>query len=192
MPIAGLILAAGGSTRMKTAKQLLPWGKDSLLQHVIQTARQSNLDTAYLVLGCASEAIKQQADLEDLTIIENRQWQDGLGTSIATGVNAVSRSASNKACLILLADQPFITADYLNMMIEAYHADRIIASDYNGKAGVPCLFPRRFFPNLMALQGDRGAGKLLNELNEHVHILEASVDLRDIDTPETYSKNLPK
>ena len=192
MPIAGLILAAGGSTRMKTTKQLLKWGDASLLQHVIQTVKQSKLDPIYLVLGAESDAIKQQVDLEGLTIIENIEWEKGLGTSIAIGMDVLIGKPGIAACLIVLADQPFITEAYLNTMVAASDANTIIASNYNGKAGVPCIFPRRFFPDLLQLQEDRGASRLLNTLSTHVQILEATADLRDIDTPEAYRKYLPE
>ena len=192
MKIAGLILAAGGSSRMKESKQLLPWGEHSLLENVIQTAQNSKLDALYLVLGAASEKIKEQINLTGLQVVENKQWKDGLGTSIANGVDFLSKDMAVDGCLILLADQPFISPEYINKMIDAYTVDVITASDYNGKAGVPCLFPRRFFPQLVSLSGDRGAGKLLNALEAKVECLKAPVDLRDIDTPEAYQKFLPK
>lgn len=133
---------------MKTPKQLLPWGKDSLLEQVIQSARDSDLDTIYLVLGAESDRIKQQADLNNVVILENKEWEKGLGTSIATGIAALSKKEDIHGCVILLADQPFITDEYIDAMIQAFDPETIIASDYNGRAGVPCLFPKMYFPDL--------------------------------------------
>ena len=177
---------------MKRTKQLLPWGNNSLLQHVIQTVKKSDLDELFLVLGASSTKIRQRTDLSEVQVIENKQWKAGLGSSIAKGIEILSRQGQFDACLILLADQPFITVDYLNEMINAYKADVIIASGYQGKAGVPCLFPRRFFSDLMALEGDRGANRLLNDPNTPVDILAVPTDLKDIDTLEAYQKWYPK
>ena len=192
MTIAGLILAAGSSSRMKTTKQLLPWGPHTLLQHVSQTVLQSDVDVVYLVLGANADQIKQRTKLSGITLVENNRWREGLGASITEGIDVISKRSEIDACLILLADQPFIETDYLNRMLEVYDPERIIASDYQGRAGVPCLFPRKYFPELLRLEGDNGAGKLLHDLNKHVLILEAPVDLRDIDTYEAYQKYLPK
>jgi len=192
MSIAGLILAAGGSSRMKTSKQLLPWGTTSLLEHVIQTAKDSQLDEIYLVLGAEADRIQQKADLSGIKVIRNEQWAIGLGSSLAKGMRSILKEPSVDACLILLADQPFITSAYLDAMICGHDPDTIIASDYQGRVGVPCLFPKRFFPDLENLEGDRGAGKLLQRLHEHVRIPDVSADLRDIDTPEAYRKYHPR
>lgn len=192
MSIAGLIMAAGGSSRMKTAKQFLPWGTTSLLEHVIHIAKQSQLDKLYVVLGYEAVRIQQQADLSGIHVIHNEQWEKGLSTSLSKGVQSLSKNQSIKACLFLLADQPFITSFYLNAMIRAYDPDTIIASDYDGRMGVPCLFPKRFFPELLELEGDRGAGKLLHRLRANIRTPDATADLRDIDTPEAYQKYRPR
>lgn len=192
MPIAGLILAAGGSTRMKKTKQLLPWGKRTLLQHVIQTVRRAEIDAVFITLGADARRIRQNSDLQDITVIAVDQWEEGLGRSLAAGVQAISTNPDIDACLVLLADQPFITSEHLNAMIREFDGRTIIASNYEGRAGVPCLFPRRFFSDLVALQGDQGAGQLLKRLSAHVRVFHIPADLRDIDTIETYRKYRPR
>lgn len=177
---------------MKQTKQMLPWGNSTLLQHVIRTVRNAALDTLYITLGADASHIKKNTDLKGINVIHVTGWEEGLGISLASGIREIDRNPAVDACLVLLADQPFITSEYLDAMIREFDGRRILASDYKGRAGVPCLFPRRFFPDLLSLRGDQGAGQLLKRLSAHVRIWDVAADLRDIDTVAMYRQYRPK
>ena len=186
MEIAGLILAAGGSRRMGEPKQLLPWANTTLLEHTIGTARLAGISKLFIVLGGDSEAIQKKIGKEGLTWVQNPDWSQGMGTSIAAGIGLLSDDPEIRGCLILLCDQPFITSTYLQAMIDTFDEQTIVASRYRDTPGAPCLFPRRYFAQLRQLEGDQGARKVLRKYLSKIKYPSIIPDLRDIDTPGKY------
>ena len=191
--LAILILAAGGATRMGNPKQLLPFGESHLLNKVIANATTAAGGNLFCVLGANFEVIKQSIDQQHVTLIFNQKWEEGLGGSIAKGVEFLQRNNPEyKAILIILADQPLVDSVYLKKMIalrERFPA-QVIASGYGSFLGVPALFPQGYFNELTVLKGDAGAKKLLNETLQNVIPIKAKEKLTDIDTPEDYKKML--
>ncbi len=186
MSVAIVILAAGASTRMGQPKQLLKIGNDTMLERVAKTALNSDADEVYIVLGANASSIeKELADLP-LTIVLNPNYQTGLSSSIVKGVQLLKEFDN---ILIVLADQPNVSIKYLNGLIKEAHKnpEYIIASDYNGRNGVPAIFPKRYYSSLLALTGDKGAQLLLNSKEVSIKTLKTSVNLLDIDTPEDYN-----
>jgi molybdenum cofactor cytidylyltransferase len=163
-PCALLILAAGGSKRMGRPKQLLSVGGEPLVRKVTLAALGSNLRPAIVVLGAQAHGIRPH--LEDLavSIVENPRWQDGVASSLRTGVGAVMRVAPHaRGLIVILADQPRLTAAHLTSIESAQRASgrTIVASDYGDHLGPPAYFGCRHFAALQALQGDVGARELL-------------------------------
>jgi molybdenum cofactor cytidylyltransferase len=187
MKIALLILAAGSSTRMKTAKQLLPVGDKTLIGLTIEKALQTDVEKIFCVLGANAEEIRSNIKGYEIEVIENINFQNGLGSSISCGIQNLEKYSCD-AVLIMLGDQPNITSDYLNNLISSFEKNPnfIFASKYFKKNGVPAIFPRKYFPDLLKLQGEKGAAELLNNENLNVKTVEMKVDLTDIDTPEDY------
>ncbi|RXG15622.1 molybdenum cofactor cytidylyltransferase [Leeuwenhoekiella aestuarii] len=190
--IAILILAAGNSTRMGEAKQLLPYGTKTLLEHTIAQAKNSVAEQVFCVLGANAETIEKIIN-NDLVFIHNKSWQDGLSSSIACGVEKV-RLMGFDSILVMLADQPKIDTFYLNLLIETsvHYKTKCIASDYGTRNGVPAVFPKTYFEELLSLKGDQGAKNLLNATEEKVIALDAQDKIQDIDTPEDYARLLKK
>ncbi|MEN1784353.1 MAG: nucleotidyltransferase family protein [Bacteroidota bacterium] len=182
-----LILAAGASRRMGQIKQLLPWGKHTLLEQALTEAQKVSNQVS-VVLGAHAEKIKTVLPPQVQTIF-NPAWQQGMGTSIAVGVRYVlkQKSAVN-AVLVLLGDQPLLGATHLNQLLVAHqqHPDRIIATAYPKNPGVPALFPANYFGRLQQLNGDQGARKLLQHAGQSVVQVAAVGDLKDLDTWEDY------
>jgi len=120
--IAGLLLAAGASSRMGRPKQLLPLGRWSLLEHAIRQALGSDIDVLFLVLGSHAKEIRERlapAQLGSrLRIIENPRFGDGISTSIISGIRQIEPVYEHT--LILLGDMPWITSDLINHLIEEY------------------------------------------------------------------------
>jgi len=184
-----LIMAAGAATRMKTPKQLLPWGTNTLVEKVITEAQNSLADSVYLVLGANAALIKKQIVENDLNFLENPHWNLGLGNSIAFGVREVlKKEVDLTSILIMLADQPLINSDYLNKLTKAsgHYKKGIIASLYGEKMGVPALFSKDYFPALSQLTGEHGAKYILKNNTKDIYSLECKNLITDIDTPEDY------
>jgi len=184
--IAILILAAGNSSRMGTVKQLLPYKQTTLLGWSIKQAQKSKACDIYCVLGANTEIIKKQIDNSSIKIIINPNYKDGLSTSIVFGVNYLMDKKIDSV-LIILADQPNINSNYLNEMIitSGVNPEKIIASNYENKIGVPAIFPKHYFNQLLNLKGDKGAKKLLNKQSSEV-IKMKPFNLIDIDTKKDY------
>lgn len=184
MKIAILILAAGSSSRMKQPKQLLPFGNSNLLGYVIENVIQSKADGFYCVLGAHYNLIKKSIKRYNINVIFNENSKLGLSTSIVKGVESLD---DYDAILICLADQPNIKTEYFDTLISSFknNPNKIIASIYDKKVGVPAVFPKVFFKELKKLTGDKGAKKIL-ELRKNDCIFLGGEDLIDIDTKEDY------
>lgn len=187
MKCATLILAAGASSRMGKPKQLLQIGNASMLYRVIKNAVNSTTADVFVVLGAEADSIKDDICDLPIEIIFNPNYKNGLSSSIAKGIK---RLYKYDAVLILLADQLMISGSYLNKMVSELknHPNTIIVSDYNGVKGVPALFPKRYYTNLLKLKGDKGAKQFLNSDIVATRTIISSVNLLDVDTPEDYQK----
>jgi molybdenum cofactor cytidylyltransferase len=161
--IAAIILAAGGSRRLGTPKQLLCIDGESLVRRAARVALASRCRAVFVVLGAHAAAVGAELDGLPLGRVTNRAWREGMGSSIRAGIASVARDRSFDAALLLLADQPGVTAaliDRLANELDAGDAD-LVACTYAGTVGAPALFARRYFPALQALRGDRGAKSVL-------------------------------
>lgn len=175
---------------MGTPKQLLPWGDSTLLGHAVETALQLQCDKVAVVLGANSEEIKETVTQDRVVVFEHPQWEDGLGTSIAWGVTQLLATTSQiDGVLILLADQPLITTDYLRSLIREFEPSQqqIMATSYDAqKLGVPALFDQFYLNELTALKGDSGAKEILQKYKAKVTLFSAEGQLTDIDTLDDY------
>ena len=191
MKIAILILAAGESKRMNGIKQLLPWKNTSLLGNAIEQALQSKGDQVYVVLGANANRIEPSLTHYNIQTIENKNWKNGLGNSIAAGVQYIKENKQHyNAILITLADQPLIDAAYYNVLIAGYSQKlaRIIASETNNNSSVPAIFDAIYFDQLSQLDQDKGAKEILIAAQKEVYRLPAAANLMDIDTTSAYEQ----
>lgn len=154
--IGAVVLAAGTSSRMGEAKQLLRVGERTLLQQVIENVRGAGVDEIVLVLGHRAETIQESVRSENVKIVVNQDYREGMGTSLRTGVAALSPEAD--AAFIVLADQPFVRPETLQRIAEEYRKSdaQIVIPMYKGFRGNPVLLNRSVFPEVMALKGDIG------------------------------------
>ena len=180
--VYAIILAAGASRRMGKPKQLLEWQNQSLLEHAIQYARSLLNDRVIVLLGAHAESIQTSVNLDSVTVIVNPDWQEGVASSIRTGVQALPVTAA--AALILLCDQPLISPAHIQPILTGWQNEptRLVASQYKNSIGVPALFPAEFFRPLLELKGDQGAKRLLLEFGDRVLKIPLPEAELDIDT----------
>ncbi|MBH8575228.1 nucleotidyltransferase family protein [Nostocaceae cyanobacterium CENA369] len=189
--VAIIILAAGASTRMGRPKQLLPYQGRSLLQHTIESAIASVCKPVVVVLGANAQQIRSEVTQPFVQVVENSQWNLGMSASIRSGIRSLSTySESIDAAVITVCDQPFLSSEIINLLVEAYHslAKAIVASEYAETLGVPALFSRTFFSELAALGETVGAKQLINRHLNQVFRVPFPLGAVDIDTPKDYEE----
>lgn len=191
-----LIMAAGASRRMDGIKQLLPWKSSNFLVEAIKTIQINTVSRIHVVLGANAEMITTACNLgqKEVEVLVNPNWEAGLGNSIGFGVKKLLKQKQvPDGILICLADQPLITAGYINTVINTFKKEalkKIIATKYRNRSGVPALFPASFYPTLVHLQGDQGAREVLENKKNAIVVLDANGQLTDIDTNEEYHQLL--
>jgi molybdenum cofactor cytidylyltransferase len=191
MMVATIILAAGGSTRLGgEPKQLLTQHGKTLVRQITEAALSLEAGPVIVVLGGNKDRIR--AELTDLPISTpvNANWQQGLASSIQTGLNQLSDDPV-ESFLVVLTDQPYVTAQLLQRLITTqHHTGRgIVACRYGpmGHLGVPALFDIRYQSEFRQLSGDTGARKLIQQYaNDCSEVLfpQAAIDLdtwQDVD-----------
>ncbi len=188
---AGIILAAGRSSRLGAPKQLLGWHGIPFVRHVAQRALSAGLAPVIVVSGAYAAEVEAALQALQVRIAYNPDWELGQSTSVQAGIRAVL--SENGSAIFLLSDQPQVTEKLLQELIQAHSrslAD-IVAPRVHGKRANPVLFDRRIFSELLQLQGDTG-GRALFEDGERfpVHWIDwddASL-LLDVDTPQDYQR----
>jgi xanthine/CO dehydrogenase XdhC/CoxF family maturation factor len=186
VPVA--ILAAGGSSRMGEAKQLLDVGGESMLRRAVTGAIASRAGEVIVVVGARAGEIAGELDGLEVRVVENRDWQSGIASSVVAAVAAAEESGAH-AIVIALADQPFVGATHLRRLASTIRASeaRIVASAYPEGGGVPAAFDRELFAALKALRGDTGARDLIRRLPAVT--LEIPIERPDdVDTREEYER----
>jgi len=186
--IAAVVLAAGASTRMGTAKQLLQIDGRPLVQHVLDNVQRSGVGEIILVLGHSAAAIQRELKLEGAKVVLNENFLQGMGTSLKSGLARVDSQV--QAALIILADQPFVRPETLDQLIAAHERTRaqIVIPTYRGFRGNPVLLDRSVFPEVMGLSGDIGCRAIFGEHQDGIVKLEVGDVgiLLDIDQKKDY------
>lgn len=186
-----LLLAAGSSSRMGQPKMLLPVNGKTLLQHAIDEIKKLDGTKLLVVTGCYHLLLKDILEQQQIAFVENTNWQEGMGASIQTGMNQVIQYYPAAASVIILVcDQPYISAGFLRELISAKQQTHkgIVAAAYNNTTGTPVLFDKEYFAALSLLNGQYGAKKLIQQMNDDVATVAFPAGAVDIDTMEDYEK----
>ena len=181
--ISVCVLAAGMSSRFGSTKLTALLEGIPLVQHALAAAQGACAGQVILVVGHDhNSVVEASAGLSDRVIV-NADYEQGIGTSISTGVRALRDGAD--AILIMLADQPRITTAHIDDIIDKWSgaADEIIASSFDGVLCPPILFPGNAFDLLSRLSGDTGAKKILANDDFTVRSVDFSPAGLDVDTP---------
>lgn len=187
-----IILAAGNSSRLGKPKQLLVYQGQPLIQHITDEANNAKLDPVMIVTGANALKVSTAVTGHSAELVYNEHWQEGMGTGIAAGISKLQSNAEVKNVIIAVCDQPFISAELFQRLIEksAETGKGIIACAYANTIGTPVLFAKPYFDALEQLDGPGGAKKLLALYQEDVATISFPEGSIDIDTEEDY-QNLP-
>ena len=185
-PYALLLLAAGESRRLGELKQLLPVGNQTLLEHTIKVCAKSKLGPVHVILGAQAEKILDTITNDSSTdILIHKNWKDGLGSSIAYGVNN-TKHLVEKGIIIVLVDQVMLKAEHLVNLVREYEDTKaeIVVSDYGKASGPPTFFAQALFDQLIELSGDQGAKPIIKANKHRVHKVSFPHGDIDIDQHE--------
>ncbi|MZD07489.1 NTP transferase domain-containing protein [Streptomyces sp. SID5785] len=184
--VAGLLLAAGGGRRLGgRPKALLPHHGRPLVEHAAQVLRAGGCGPLHVVLGAASDTVRERARLDGFTTVVNPDWAEGMGSSLRAGLASLAGTDA-AAALVLLVDQPGIGAAAVARVRAAYRSPATLAAAaYDGERGHPVLFGREHWAGIAAsATGDRGARAYLKEHGGSVELVECGdvAEAFDIDT----------
>ena len=184
-----IILAAGESKRMGSPKQLLQIEGKSLVHRTAEIALATDCYPVVMVIGANKPQIAPEIVDLPLTIIDNPMWHEGMSSSVKIGLAGVYMTYKEvEAVIILVCDQPYLSVSLLERMVEIYTTKkpRLIACRYGEELGVPALFDRTLFEELLDLKGDKGAKPVLMKHLDEAHILQFEAGSIDLDTPDEY------
>jgi len=183
--IAALLLAAGRSTRMGGLNKLTAdVDGQPLLAHAAAAALASRARPVVAVVGHQAAAVREVLRGLELAIVDNPHYADGLSTSLKTGIRALP--ASCDGALILLGDMPRITADHIDRLIAAFAPGAIVVPTHGGRRGNPVLWPAALLGEMLQLEGDVGAKRLIGIHADRVRDVDLGSEaiFSDVDTPE--------
>jgi molybdenum cofactor cytidylyltransferase len=189
--IGAVILAAGGSSRFGQPKQLLPFRGKTLIRTIIDAACEAGCSPVVVVIGGNGETIHPEVAHANVLEIRNTNWQRGIGSSIRSGVQALTDHArAVEAILLLVCDQPAVNAPFIERLIATREATKkdIVASSYADTVGVPALFNRSLFKELLSLGDDGGAKSIILRNPERVARLAFPEGSVDVDTWQDLEK----
>jgi len=185
--IAAVILAAGSASRFGEQKLLLPLGGKPLIRWTVENVLASQIEDVIVVLGKEAEAVREALEGLPVRFLVNPRYPEGMSSSLQAGVSSLGPAV--EAALIVLGDQPQITAAIINQIIETYRRVRkpIIVPVYEGVRGNPVLFAASLFPELEAVRGNQGAREVVAKDPGRVASVPFPFPMpRDVDTRDDY------
>lgn len=185
-----IILAAGASKRLGKPKQLLRFEKHTLLERIAKTALKTEFQTL-IVLGANAEIIKDSIEHLSVKFVMNENWQTGMSSSVVKGLQeSLKQNPDLSGVILLLCDQPFITKETILRLVRIQGKTRksIVASQYENTVGVPTLFMREVFDQLLKLKGDTGAKPIIKKHIKSLAKSDAPEAAFDVDTADDLEK----
>lgn len=191
--VGAVILAAGSSSRMGSPKQILQYRGKSLLSRAVLAALGAGCHPVIVVTGANAELSRREFEGLHVREVLNTLWETGMASSVRSGVEGlVSADADAYAAVFLLCDQPHVTTEVISGLIAAHRASGspVVASTYSGSFGVPALFVRALFAQLMELKGKSGAKEVINRHASEACFLPFGGGEVDVDTPDDFLRLL--
>ena len=190
MNISATILAAGSSQRMGDNKLLLPFQDNTLINVVCKTIIDSYLKPVFVVTGFENKKVLESLPKSIDKIVYNEEWSRGMATSINKAISSLPNNIDGN--MIVLGDMPLVTVKTINKLHQVFlnnNGNKIIYADYLGKQANPVIFPRKFFDEILHLNGDRGCKKIIykNRKSSIGVPIDSSEVIFDCDTKDDYS-----
>jgi len=189
--IAGLILAAGESSRMGRDKALLTFHGRTFLETIISTLQEAAVHNVAVVLGHRAEEIQKAAKLEGVQVVINSEWRQGQTSSLQAGLRALDRPYL-EAIVLALVDHPAVSVATLQALITCFRdtAAPLVIPVRELKRGHPVIISRALFPELLSLQSDEGANLVTRKYRDSTQFLEVDDPgiLLDVDDEETFRR----
>jgi molybdenum cofactor cytidylyltransferase len=181
-----IILAAGASKRLGQPKQTLEYNTKSLLKRSIEAAVGFRAGPVIVVIGANEQAIQAHVQNEGVTIVINKDWEEGIASSIRAGVKSLNQNPEVENVILMVCDQPFVDTSILNQLLNAKKSTGkpIVACAYKQTVGVPALFDKLLFPELMKLEGEHGGKKVILEHQDLMAPIPFEKGEIDIDAAE--------
>lgn len=184
--VAGIILAAGGSSRFGSPKQLLPWGATTVLNRVVQTALETCLTPVIVVLGANADLI-EPAIPDGCVVVRNSSWSFGQSSSLRMGLAHLP--AEVDGVLVLLGDQPQVNPHFCDSIVQrGLESGKITIPYVNDRRANPVFFPKNTLGRLGEVSGDQGGRAIFAEFQVELLPWLDDYMAMDIDTPEDYEK----
>jgi CTP:molybdopterin cytidylyltransferase MocA len=185
-PVAGLLLAAGGGRRLGgRPKALLQFRGRPLVEHAAAVLRDGGCAPIHVVLGATAAEVRERAELPGCVLVDNPQWSEGMGSSLRAGLTSLA-ATNAVATVVLLVDQPGISAAAVTRIVGAYRSpDALVSASYGDERGHPVLFGAHRWVEIAAdATGDRGARDYLKAREESIVRVECGdvAQTYDIDT----------
>ncbi len=198
LSISGILLAAGLSTRMGQPKQLLPFGKNTIVETVVDNMLDAKFSEVIVVVGHCAEQVQDTLGERPVKIVFNPNYREGMLTSAQAGIRSLAfeniRNKSDRnAFSLMLVDQPFITSALIDKVIDAYaQTDKgVVLPSYNYRRGHPVIFHHQYADDILTLGVESGGVRsLFKSHSEDIHYVNVDTDdvLRDIDYREDYER----
>lgn len=185
-----ILLAAGSSSRLGRPKQLIEFQGKKLIQKAIEEAQKSKVDSLVVVLGWNPELIKSGFDTKKIPLVINENWEEGMASSMQTGLRFLMEKEHPDQVILMLVDQPFVDTDLLNslILVKEKSGKGIVACSYSHTLGVPAIFDRAYFEEMVSLKGSEGAKKVILKNSDDVFPIDFPLGAVDLDTPEDIEK----
>jgi molybdenum cofactor cytidylyltransferase len=190
VPVGAVVLAAGESRRMGEPKQLLPVGGQPMVRQVTEAVCAVGVAQVVVVIGAHAEAVGQAVAGLPVEMVLNDRWPEGMTASLHAGLRALRPEI--RAALVVLADQPGLTAELIQALADCYRATGapVVAPFSEGERGRPVLFDRALFPELLAAMDDKGRREIIARYWDRMARVEVEdpAILRDVDTRQDYEE----
>ncbi|MDW3647451.1 MAG: nucleotidyltransferase family protein [Bacteroidia bacterium] len=189
MKISAIILAAGSSSRLGRAKQLLKYKNKSFIQQLIDKLEKAGISKPITVLGARFEKISQHIKDTQINtrIVENPKWKEGMSSSLIAGINSLEKEVDG--VLICLSDQPLIPLSHYQQLLDSFKENqKLITSLYQKSVGVPAVIPQIYFQEILQLEGKAGAKYILKKYQKESILIPCEEAGWDVDTDEDYRR----
>lgn len=185
-----ILLAAGSSSRLGRSKQLIEFQGKKLIQKAIEEAQKSKANSSVVVLGWNPDLIKTGFDSDHIPYVINENWEEGMASSMQAGLRFLIEKEHPDQVILMLVDQPFVDSKLLDRLIlEKENSGKgIVACLYSETLGVPAIFDRAYFEEMVSLKGSEGAKKVILKNSADVFPIDFPLGAVDLDTPEDIEK----